>query len=417
LLESAESIALAGFNPGNPAVSKYLHAFALFLSLLLAASPLQAARILVIGDSWGVAAGPSLRQVLADNGSADSVASIAVGGETAENINTPQWLQQISTTLEQNPDAEFVHLSLGGNDFLGNWSSFLTQAAEDQLIADILDDITAIVDHILQQRPDIRIFWSSYDFPRPLFIGQPVEVNNASIRFSARAQALADAKGDALSYGDFNGLTQVVYGFDGVQVSTYDPAFAIPPGDPSLPDPQYPGPAVAYADSIHLTPEAFLVLAEEQYSQFYEAVLGFQINAGLNDAWYNRATNGQGLLITVFPARKEMFLAWFTYDTERPPEDVTAILGEPGHRWLTAQGSYDGASADLTLYLTQGGVFDAVQPPAETDLAGYGTMKIEFADCTQGLVTYEIPSLSLSGQFPIERIVPDNVPLCESLAE
>jgi hypothetical protein len=399
-------------------VYKWLSVSFLILSLVLAAGPLQAARILVIGDSWGVAAGPSLQQVLVDNGSADSVASIAVGGETAENMNTPEWLQQISTALEQNPDAELVHLSLGGNDFLGNWSSFLSQAAEDQLIADILEDITAIVDHILQQRPGIRIFWSSYDFPRPLpIIGQPEDVNNASLRFSARAQALADAKGDALNYGDFNGLTQVVYGFDGVQVSIYDPAFAIPPGDPSLPDPQYPGPAVAYADSIHLTEEAFLVLAEHQYDQFYQAVLGFQINAGLNDAWYNRATNGQGLLLAVFPARKEMFAAWFTYDTERPPEDVTAIVGEAGHRWLTAQGPYDGDTANLTLYLTAEGVFDAAEPPASTDLAGYGTLQIEFADCTQGLVTYEIPSLSVSGQFPIERIAPDNVALCESLAE
>ena len=28
---------------------------------------------------------------------------------------------------------------------------------------------------------------------------------------------------------------------------------------------------------------------------------GFLINAGLNDAWYNPATDGQGFFITVFP--------------------------------------------------------------------------------------------------------------------
>jgi len=404
-------------NLGRPAVSKCLRIAIVFICLLLTAAPVNAARILVIGDSWGVAAGPALQQVLLDNGSAYSVASIAVGGETAENINTPEWLQKISTALAENPDAKFVHLSLGGNDFLGNWTSFTSQADEDQLIADILADIGAIVDHILGQRPDIRIYWSSYDFPRPLIIGKPVDVNNASMRFSAKAQTLADSRGDALSYGNFNGLTQVVYGFDGVQTTPYDPAFAIPPGDPSLPDPQYPGPAVAYADAIHLTPQAFLVLAENQYEQFYQSVLGFRINAGLNDAWFNPVTNGQGLLITVFPGIGQMFLAWFTYDTERPPEDVTAILGEPGHRWLTAQGPYTGDTANLTLNLTAGGVFDAAEPPASTDPAGYGTMQIEFADCTEGLVTYDIPSLGLSGEFPIERIVADNVPLCESLAE
>ena len=385
--------------------------------LLLNASPVHAARVLVVGDSWGVAAGPALQQVLLDNGSADQVDSIAVGGETAVNINTPAWLQRITEALQDNPDAEVVHLSLGGNDFLGRWNALLSQEQEDLLVTGILEDINAIVDHILEQRPDLRIYWSSYDFPRPLIIGQPVQVNNASLRFSEAAQALAEARGDSLVYGDFNGLTQVAYGFDGVQVSSYDPAFAIPPGDPSLPDPRYPGPAAAYADPIHLTEEAYLLLAESQYEDFYQAVLGFQINAGLNDAWYNPVTSGQGLLITVFPVRKEVFLAWFTYDTERPPADVTAILGEPGHRWLTAQGPYNGDTADLTLYLTAGGEFDAAEPPGVTDPAGYGSMQIRFADCTQGLVTYEIPSLGIAGEFPIERIAPDNVPLCESLAE
>ena len=141
-----------------------------------------------------------------------------------------------------------------------------------------------------------------------------------------------------------------------------------------------------------------------------------QINPGLNDAWYNPDTNGQGFLITVFPDRKEMFLAWFTYDTERPPEDVTALLGEPGHRWLTAQGTYEGDTANLTIFVTEGGVFNSVTPVTETDLAGDGTITIEFVDCTEGLVNYEITSLDITGVIPIQRISPDNVALCETLA-
>ncbi len=60
-----------------------------------------------------------------------------------------------------------------------------------------------------------------------------------------------------------------------------------------------------------------------------DADLGFKINAGLNDAWFDPKTNGQGFFITVYPDIKQMYLAWFTYDTERPPEDVTAISGTP----------------------------------------------------------------------------------------
>lgn len=143
---------------------------------------------------------------------------------------------------------------------------------------------------------------------------------------------------------------------------------------------------------------------------------GFTINAGLNDAWYNPATAGQGFLIAVFPGIKQMFVAWFTYDAVRPPVEVTAQLGEPGHRWLTAQGPYEGNTANLTIFVTKGGVFDAPEPNSTTDPDGDGTMTIEFADCTEGLVTYEIESLSILGEIPVQRIVIDNVSLCEALA-
>jgi len=142
----------------------------------------------------------------------------------------------------------------------------------------------------------------------------------------------------------------------------------------------------------------------------------FQINSGLNDAWFNTATNGQGFTIIVFPEIEEMWVAWFTYDVERPPDDVNAILGDPGHRWLTAQGPYDEDTATLTIYVTEGGVFDSPVPATSTDPDGDGTLVIEFVDCTEALATYEITSLDISGEIPLERIVLDNVPLCEVLA-
>jgi sugar lactone lactonase YvrE len=142
---------------------------------------------------------------------------------------------------------------------------------------------------------------------------------------------------------------------------------------------------------------------------------GFEINSGLNDAWFDLSTAGQGFLITIFPQRKEMFLAWFTFDTQRPPEDVTAFLGEPGHRWLTAQGSYEEDTATLTIFVTEGGIFDAAEPVASTDPAGDGSMTVKFTDCEAGVVHYQIHSLDISGEIPIQRITPDNVALCEAL--
>ena len=149
----------------------------------------------------------------------------------------------------------------------------------------------------------------------------------------------------------------------------------------------------------------------------------FEINAGLNDAWYNPLTPGQGFFFTVFPDIKLVFLAWFTYDVERPPEDYVAILGEPGHRWLTAFGSYEGNTTTLAVELTTGGVFNQHEPEVTQDYQGArSTIVVEFADCTSGLVSYDITQQDdltlkprLTGQVPIQRLAFDGIPLCEAL--
>jgi peptidyl-prolyl cis-trans isomerase A (cyclophilin A) len=146
-----------------------------------------------------------------------------------------------------------------------------------------------------------------------------------------------------------------------------------------------------------------------------EEVNGFLINPGLNDAWYYPVTDGQGFLIIVFPQIEQIFLAWFTYDTVRPDDSVTAMLGEPGHRWLTAQGPYAGNKAILDIIVSEGGIFDSGTPVPTRRLDG--TLTIEFSDCTAATITYDIPSVDRQGVIPIQRVTPDNVALCEALGE
>jgi hypothetical protein len=138
------------------------------------------------------------------------------------------------------------------------------------------------------------------------------------------------------------------------------------------------------------------------------------INPGLTDSWYDPQTAGQGFFIIVWPEIETIFLSWFTYDTERPPQDVTAHLGEPGHRWLTAQGPYAGDTATLTVYETAGGVFDSPQP-APGPAAEIGTIALQWSGCNAGELSYDLPGHGLAGAIPIERIVLDNVALCETL--
>jgi glucose/arabinose dehydrogenase len=141
----------------------------------------------------------------------------------------------------------------------------------------------------------------------------------------------------------------------------------------------------------------------------------FVINAGINDSWFNTATTGQGFFIIVFPKIKKIFLAWFTYDSVRPASSVSAIFGEPGHRWITAFGDYDGDEAVLEIELTQGGRLDQQQPmPAQTP---YGTMVLKFTGCNAGIVLYEIPGTGLVGEVSISRLAPDNIALCEALSQ
>ena len=142
----------------------------------------------------------------------------------------------------------------------------------------------------------------------------------------------------------------------------------------------------------------------------------FVMNAGLNDAWYNPITSGQGFFVTVFADLGVVSLAWFTYDTDLPPEDATANLGSPGHRWITAIGTFEGDTAVMNIEIASGGLFDTASDIQRTDPPGSdGTITLTFADCSSGLVEYDIPSIDRQGSVPIQRVAPDNIALCEAL--
>jgi hypothetical protein len=146
---------------------------------------------------------------------------------------------------------------------------------------------------------------------------------------------------------------------------------------------------------------------------FPASAMAVEINAGMNDTWRNIDTRGQGFFVTVFPDIQKVFVGWFTYDVERPPANVAAVLGDPGARWLTAFGPYSGDTATLDIELTQGGIFDS-GVPAPTQ-GPDGTMTVKFTSCSEGVVTYNIPSVPVSGTIPITRVANDNVPVCEAL--
>ena len=134
------------------------------------------------------------------------------------------------------------------------------------------------------------------------------------------------------------------------------------------------------------------------------------INEGMNDAWYNPLTDGQGFFISVFPKKQVVTLAWYTYDTFRAYPDAHWNLGHPGHRWLTAQGTYYDDYSHMTITLVSGGQFDQA---SSIDRESYGTILLTFSDCNNGEVEYNIPAINQTGVIPITRVADDNIEWCE----
>ncbi len=106
---------------------------------------------------------------------------------------------------------------------------------------------------------------------------------------------------------------------------------------------------------------------------------------GLAGTWYQPATSGQGLYLTVFPDNRgpgvgTLFAGWYTFD-------AGSAGGEEKQRWYTLQGDVDGASttASLGIYTAVGGNFDAL-PKATGSRVGDAAM--QFSDCAHATLAY-----------------------------
>lgn len=152
------------------------------------------------------------------------------------------------------------------------------------------------------------------------------------------------------------------------------------------------------------------------YFYIFAPPADFRINQALDGGWYDATTPGQGMFLDTFDELNFMFLGWYTFDLARPV-DGTAELGEPGHRWLTAQGTIDGATANLDVYLAEGGVFDASDPPVDSPQTKVGTLNMEFSGCTAAIANYSLTTPPVSGQMTLQPLTGSHVKYCEELVE
>jgi len=137
------------------------------------------------------------------------------------------------------------------------------------------------------------------------------------------------------------------------------------------------------------------------------ATPGPDINPGMNGAWTNLETLGQGMFFDVVASQKQLFMGWFSYETDM---GIELDPDENAHRWLVAIGPYSGDTATLELLAVDGGTFNGPEPVTETAV-GQATLK--FRTCTEAVFEYALDA-GLAGALVLNRLLPDT--LCNELS-
>lgn len=239
-------------------------------------------KVLLVGDSWAwfMNTEATINNVFKTWGFSDfryvSNATLAVNGAQTDDFMQAATQAEILHQLTINPTIEVVHLSIGGNDFLGDWKVSMTQGQVDTLENNVFERLDSVIRFIKTCKPGIKILWSGYVYPNfgeviptggganhpfygtwegmefPTFI----QINTLLNSVSTRMQTYVN-NDPQLAFVPCTGLMQYIYG--------QNPALAVAPGGTypahSVPmplgDPNYPSPKAAMRDYFGLTKDAF----------------------------------------------------------------------------------------------------------------------------------------------------------------
>jgi len=264
------------------------------LGLVMAiAAPSGAARavdgLLLVGDSWAEQqwddqAHALVFDAVGQAGVAVYGAATAESGTTAADWVQPGRLQLLADELALRDDIGVVQITLGGNDFLNEWSTALTPSQVQVLTDRVYADLDQLTGFILDARPDVEILLSFYDYPNfvdtlggviglfvcaPLWsdLGQPdpLQLNTASTEFEQAMAGLAAAHPRVFQVSHL-GLMQAQFGFpsDGIP-----PGQLTPPGDLALPSP-VEALRLDGDDCFHLNAEGYDGLVLNQFDGYFE---------------------------------------------------------------------------------------------------------------------------------------------------
>ena len=265
----------------------------LWLVLTFTTSALaQDKRVLLVGDSWAQFQfiDGSHERVFAANGFSNievlGLLTTELGSQASDWVQ-PDQLQIIITELLANDSIDTVQITLGGNDFLGNWTSGMPEVLMMALQQQISNDLTALIEAILLVNTDIEIILSFYDYPNFVDtiggftgelcrdkwegLGEPsaFELNSISTSFEMVYQQLA-VDNPRVFQVDHLGLMQAFYGFpnDGIA-----PGQLLPPGDLNRPSPvesMRDTLGIGIPDCFHLSPQSHEYLVQNLFDGYFQ---------------------------------------------------------------------------------------------------------------------------------------------------
>jgi lysophospholipase L1-like esterase len=227
-------------------------------------------KVLLVGDSWAFFMGvdQTINTVLDRWGHSNYTyftnLTLAENGAETDDFQTAEKQNEIAAQLTANPSIEVVHLSIGGNDVLGDWNIDFTQAQTDSLKDAVFARLVDVIEFIKSARPDIQILWSGYMYPNfgeviasaaPLSSSHPfygtwegmgfptfLQINQILNDFSNQIETYVNSD-PQLHFVKAPGLMQYTFGQNSPLLiapgGTYPPLTQpLPYGDPSYPSPR-----------------------------------------------------------------------------------------------------------------------------------------------------------------------------------
>jgi hypothetical protein len=263
--------------------------------------------VLLVGDSWAffMSVDQTINNAFRKWGHSNyrylTNAVIAENGAETDDFQRPDKRRVIDSLIQAYPSIEVIHLSIGGNDYLGDWKVSNTPAQTDSLFVRVKTRLEDVIDFLKSTRPGIKVMWGGYTYPNfnevltsnnPLGTNHPFygtwqgmefpsifELNQLLNRVSDSMTVYAN-NDPQVEFFNATGLMQYTFGQTSAlgiaPGGTYQPfTQPLPYGDPNYPSPRnsmrdYLGIA---KDCFHLSAKGYLDMLEYHTEKFYHKYL------------------------------------------------------------------------------------------------------------------------------------------------